>query len=113
MKVILIACLSLLLNILSFASQTIDSLINELNRSIKDAHIYDNIKLAKITKLKNLLNEQSTFNIDKRYNIIIQLYDEYKYYDYDSALVYAKELQRLANSKNVSSLIIDQQVLVQ
>src|SRR4051812_21785803 len=112
MRFILIVCLSLLYSHFSFASPHNDSLTNELNQAIRDAHIYDSIKLIRIAKLKNLLTEESLNSVDKQYDIITQIYEEYKYYNFDSALVYAKELQRLSSNKYNPSLIYDAKLKV-
>ncbi len=107
MKVILILCILLLSDSVSFASPHKDSLMDELNGAIKDAHKYDESKVADITKLQNELNKSSQNDLDQRYQINLRLYNEYKYYNYDSALVYANELQRLAYYKSDPALITD------
>ena len=107
MKAILILCILLIYDFVSFASTPSDSLTINLNQAIKDAHIYDEIKLKEITKLKNNLNEDPLNNLDTQYKINLQLYNEYKHYNYDSALVYASKLQRLANYKSNSALTTD------
>lgn len=107
MKQTFIWFLLLLYKTVCFASANTDSLINELNNAIKQAGVYDNNKLKEISKLKNLLNKRSTSSLDKQYNINLQLYDEYKYYNYDSALYYARKLQAIAHNKNNPSLLID------
>lgn len=112
MKVILILYLLLIYNSESFASPPKDSLLINLNQAIKDAYIYDESKLKEITKLKNELNEGSLNNLEKRYKINLQLYNEYKYYNYDSALVYANELKRLGHLKSNSALITDAKLKV-
>lgn len=91
----------------SLASPNTDSLINELNLAIKDAHIYDNIKLNNIAKLKNRLLQSSPGNLGAQYKLYLQLYDEYKYYNYDSALFYTKKLRQLAHNKNEPLLLMD------
>ncbi len=49
----------------SFAFQPSDSLMNELDQAIKQAGVYDHIKLQGINKLTNLLNKSSSGNFDK------------------------------------------------
>ena len=78
----------------------------ELNRAIRDAHSYDESKLKEIAELKKGLHQRSINDLDKQYDINLQLYNEYKYYSYDSALVYANELQRLAYHENNLSLLM-------
>ena len=107
MKFLLILCVLLIYDFVSFAAPHRDSLMAELNGAIKDAHIYDESKIKEISKLKNELNKRALNDLDKRYDINLQLYNEYKYYNYDSALVFASELQRLAYSKSNPALITD------
>lgn len=90
----------------SFAS-TSDTLIIALKKAINEAHLYDEIKVQRIATLKHQITNQNVTNIDKQYSINLQLYDEYKYYNYDSALVYAKALQRIATNKNNTFLLAD------
>lgn len=112
MKIIFIFCLLLLYNSVSFASPHTDSLIDELNQAIKDAEIYDNNKLKEISKLKSLVNESSKSDLSTRYDIHLKLYEEYKYYNYDSALTYAQKLQQYAEYKNNPSLLVDSKLKV-
>lgn len=107
MKQIIICFLLLLYRTVSFASPNIDSLIRELDNAIKNAQIYDNIKLHEINKLKNLLYESSASDLNNQYNIYLKLYEEYKYYNYDSALFYANKLQMESHNKNNHFLLID------
>lgn len=92
---------------MSFASPHTDSLTTELNQVIKLAQFYDESKLKEITKLKTELSECPPGNLDELYKINLQLYNEYKYYNYDSALIYASELQKLAYYEGNSALNTD------
>ena len=107
MKVALVCCLLLLFLPLSKASPHTDSLMAELNSTIKNAELYDNQKLNKVDKLKSLLHQNSTNEISRNYKIVQKIYEEYKSYNYDSALTYAKKLQQLASGINNPSLQID------
>ena len=107
MKAILIFCVLLVNGFVSFGSPHIDSLMAELNQAIKDASAYDESKLKEISKLKNELSKWPLTDFDKQYEINLQLYKEYKYYHYDSALIYAHELQRLASYKRNPAFITD------
>ncbi len=100
-------CLVLLHSSVSFASPHTDSLTRVLNQAIQDAPVYDNRKLKEISTLRALLLEIPKADFSRRYDIHQKLYETYKYYNYDSALNYAKELQQLARYKNDASLIID------
>src|SRR5665213_845022 len=87
MKQLFVSFIILLNQSVSLASPNTDSLINEVNRAIKNAHIYDSNKLNNVAKLKNQLIQSSPANLDQQYKLYLQLYEEYKYYNYDSALL--------------------------
>jgi hypothetical protein len=110
MKQVFISFLLLLLTTISFALPYTDSLINKLNNAIKQSDVYDQKKLKKISQLKSLLNENADDDINKQYNICLTLYEEYKYYNYDSAFNYTAKLRKLAGYKNDPSLIADAKV---
>lgn len=107
MKHTITCFLLLLFKTISFASPYTDSLITELNDAIKHSESYDHKKLEEISKLKKSLDTNSKNNLSSQYNIYLKLYEEYKYYNYDSALFYANKLQMAAhNQNNPSSLIV-------
>lgn len=110
MKHVFISFLLLLLPTISFASPYTDSLINKLNNAIRQSGVYDHKKLKEIEQLKSLLNENANSDINKQYNIYLTLYEEYKYYNYDSAFNYTTKLRKLAEYKNDPSLIADAKV---
>lgn len=107
MKQLSIFFLLLLYNAVSLASPDTDSLTTALHTMIKNAQVYDNGKLREIHTLKNLLLETSAIHVNDPYSVYLQLYEEYKYYNYDSALYYAGKLQTAANNKNNLSLVTD------
>jgi len=74
------------------AQNDTDSLLNVLDKTINNQIIYSNQKESKINSLKNNLKQAL---IDSRkYEIYRQLFEEYKSFKSDSALIYAqKELQ--------------------
>lgn len=84
-----------------------DSLIDRLNGAIRQANEYDNNKLKGIAALKRLLGQTSKSDLSRQYQIHLNIYEEYKYYNYDSALTYAKKLQLIAQHKNNPSLLLD------
>lgn len=107
MKFVLILYILSLCGSVSFASPHKDSLITELNQAIKNATVYDENKVKDIARIKNELNTSSLNNIKRQYDVNLKLYDEYKYYNYDTALIYANALQRTAYQKNDLSLFTD------
>ena len=116
MKPVFISCISILYHFVSIASTYTytDSLADQLNRAIKDAQVYDNKKLKDINTLKGLLGK-SVRNEQRarfQYNIYLKLYEEYKYYNYDSALAYAGKLQEFAKDDTHASLLVDAKLKV-
>jgi hypothetical protein len=107
MRIIFIVIPFLLYTTISFASPLDDSLQIELNHLIQQAPDYDKDKLHTISNLKSLLNRNDITDLNEQYNIYLKLYEEYKYYNYDSALFYAGKLKDVAYIKNDPSIIID------
>ncbi|MDQ6890968.1 MAG: hypothetical protein M3Z56_11905, partial [Bacteroidota bacterium] len=106
-KHVWISVLLLLNQSVSFAFPNTDSLVNELRQAIQDVHIYDGIKLKNIAKLKGQLLQSPAGNAGQDYKLYLQIYAEYQYYNYDSALFYTNRLQELAHNKNELSLLMD------
>ncbi|MEP6711909.1 MAG: DUF6377 domain-containing protein [Ferruginibacter sp.] len=109
MKQVFISFLMLLYQSVSLALPPSDSLITELNNSIKQTDFYDNKKLKEISQLKSLL-DGSKNDFNKQYETHLKLYNAYKYYNYDSAFAYAKKLQKFAEYRNDPSLLADAKI---
>jgi hypothetical protein len=107
MRYFVASFIALLFCFVSLASPYKDSLLNELNIAIKQSGDYDNKKLQVIAGLKQSLIASRTINIVGRYAILIRLYDEYKYYNYDSAYNCANQLRRFAENQHDPSLLAD------
>ncbi len=106
MKLAFIAFFILLFAWSSYASPDSDSLIHELNTAIRQSGEYDNKKLAVIGQLKQSVKENK--NDPKRlYEIHLNLYDAYKYYNYDSAFSYTQKLRKYAELRADPSLLAD------
>jgi len=112
MKVIFRLCLLLLAPFASFAISRTDSLSEQLNLAIKNASVYDANKLKVINTLKRLLNQSSLGDVNNQYNICLKLYEEYKYYKFDSSMIYAEKLHDLALARNSISLLTDAKLKV-
>jgi hypothetical protein len=85
----------LLINLDGYAQTAItDSLLNKLNTVLADKDRYVKQKTDRIDELKKQVGQAG--NINKKYNIYQQLYNEYKNFSYDSAYNYAKKLQATA-----------------
>ena len=80
------------------AQNDFDSLLIVLDKTVDNYKQYTIQKEATLDKLKNQLNKASTTNL--KYEICRQLYVEYTYYKYDSALIYAQKRLHLAEKLN-------------
>ena len=88
-----------LLLVLSFLScsgrnEQIDSILQELDRTIDNRWRYEQEKLQKIDRLKEELAKTDEPLVRMEY--YSALFDQYKNYQYDSAFVYAKLLEQSA-----------------
>lgn len=93
----------LLFPLLLFAQNTIDSLLNDLDKTIDNYQQYSKKKESEINTFKGLLKYTST-DLQK-YEICEKLYEEYKLYQSDSALNYAKRnLQIAVKLKDISKI---------
>ena len=110
MKYIITYFLLHLIPLISFALPTTDSLIYELNNSIKYAKFYDSQKLKTISGLHELMSKSSNNDLQSHYRGHLALYEEYKNYNYDSAFYYSKKLQNFAEYTNDLSLLADAKI---
>ena len=78
---------------------TLDSLLNVLDKTIKEADTYVQIKENKLHELKKKARKTSPFSVE-RYNLNNDIYLEYKAYSSDSALHYLNENMLLARQLN-------------
>ena len=102
----LIVCLLLVFHVLNaFAVSERDSLINELNKAISDAGLYDAEKNKRIEELKEVFEDARKDDLQSQYFTCVKLYEEYKSFKFDSAFVYAKKMEKLAAQLNDSSKI--------
>ncbi|HEX9151635.1 MAG TPA: DUF6377 domain-containing protein, partial [Flavobacterium sp.] len=88
----------LLFPVLLAAQNNSDSLLNELDKTVNNYQFYSDKKENEINKLKGLLKYTST-DLQK-YEIYGKLYSEYKSYQSDSALVYARSGFQIAKKLN-------------
>lgn len=88
----------LLFPILFFGQDNYDSLLKELDKTVDHYQFYLDRKETKIEKLKELLKYSSADF--QKYEIFDQLYYEYKAFQLDSALVYARKSFQIAQKVN-------------
>lgn len=109
-KQIIFSLLFLFFTLTSIATVFSDSLINELNKAIRQASTYDNKNLQEISNLKSSLDKTAPDDLGQQYQIHLKLYEAYKYYNYDSAFDYNRKLQKFAEYKNDPSLLADAKI---
>lgn len=83
----------------AFAGESLDSLLNVLDKTIKEADTYVQIKENKLHELKKEARKTPPFSVE-RYHLNNDIYLEYKAYSSDSALHYLNENMLLARQLN-------------
>ena len=83
----------------ALAGESLDSLLNVLDKTIKEADTYVQIKENKLHELKKEARKTPPFSVE-RYNLNNDIYLEYKAYSSDSALHYLYENMLLARQLN-------------
>src|SRR3569833_319538 len=76
----------------AYANKPYDSLLVKLDNVLDNKAAFDRDKTSRIEKLELSLNNNS--DVNNHYNIYLQLYDEYKSFNYDKAFYYAQKLQQ-------------------
>lgn len=77
------------------ANQGYDSLLNKLNTVLDKKKDYDEEKIRRINNLKKQLNDDDSPDLNKRYGIYLELYNEYKSFNYAEAFSYTQKLQQV------------------
>ena len=92
---LLLAILTIVLSFESSVQQSdVNAKLKELDETIEKQEQYSKPKELRI---KNLIEElQISEGRSNEFNICNQLFEEYKFYQYDSAYVYARKLESLA-----------------
>ncbi|MEL1241569.1 DUF6377 domain-containing protein [Flavobacterium flavipallidum] len=88
----LIICFPVLL----YSQDEMNSLLDELDTTLNKSEFYHNKKEAEINKLSSLL--KLTSSKTQKYEIYQKLYNEYRAYQSDSALNYARRSLKVANT---------------
>jgi len=86
------------------AAENIDSLLKVLDEVVVNRQQYSNKKEEELHNLKELL--RITTSTQQRFIVCGQLFDEYFYYQKDSALVYAKKRLKIAKQLKDDNLIV-------
>lgn len=81
-----------------------DTISQHLNKLLDNKEMYMQVKEQKISEMKKMLDTPNISDI-QRYDINVQLYDQYKTYISDSAIHFVKENLQIAYDLNDVSLI--------
>lgn len=94
----------------SIGAREIKDILDELDKTIERREIFSSQKERRISELRNELGDarpEEVFPLSRK------LFDEYKYYQYDSAYHYARRLESLASdSGNENETVIAQSALL-
>lgn len=104
MKRFLFFLISFILSV-SIQANEIDSLLNVLDRTVDNSQLYSNQKEEQINKFKELI--QYSTSDDQKYPIYGKLFEEYRSFNSDSALVYARKKLELAEKLRNQQYLID------
>ncbi|HTI09410.1 MAG TPA: DUF6377 domain-containing protein [Puia sp.] len=74
----------------------INTTLGDLNQAIEAATRYDQEKLKHIDGLKSSFSDTKKDDLPLLFSRYLQLYEEYKVFNYDSAFQYARNLQEIA-----------------
>ena len=84
--------------------------LNELNQAIEASDKFDQQKLANIQALKRPFPDNRNGDLPVLFSRYLQLYEEYKVFNYDSAFHYARELHETALRLDDPSRIVSAQL---
>lgn len=87
-----------------------DSLFIKLKNTIESSPKYDAEKIGEINGLKSSLQSLPKNDLYGQYQIIRTLYSEYKIFNYDSAFLYVRKLQKISYQMQSPALIEDSKV---
>jgi hypothetical protein len=82
------------------ANQRYDSLLNKLNTVLDKKKDYDEEKIRRINNLKKQLNDDDSPDLNKRHGVYLELYNEYKSFNYAEAFSYTQKLQQVGRLLN-------------
>lgn len=97
MRRILITFLAFFSSLVLAGNNEIDSLLSVLDKTIEESKTYMEAKELRINSLKSLL-ENTNVGKEQEYSVNIQIYNEYRTYTIDSALLYLNHSLDIAES---------------
>jgi hypothetical protein len=84
----------------AFAVGNADTLLVKLNNILDKKKTFDAEKIKRIESLQHDLNNAKSTDLKRRYEIYLNLYNEYKTFNYDEAFNYAQKVQLIGHRLN-------------
>jgi len=75
-----------------------DTLLQQLNHAVENKAQYDTVKLKRIAAYQRELTKAPDLNT--QYDICLNLYNEFKAFNYNKAFMYSRKLQQLGQQLN-------------
>ena len=101
MKRLFLALVLTLQSILSFSNPVRDSLLNELEQTLKNRDTYFKQKSQRIELLSNQFHKvRNSLNYNAEFDICLKLFNEYESFTYDSAYYYINKARIVASQLN-------------
>lgn len=87
---------------LSVLGQNIATLEKEFDVILQKEEYYHQIRLKNINKIKHALNDKNIFNQQSLFDVHYEIFEQYKKFQSDSALVYIQKCSSILGEKNDS-----------
>jgi hypothetical protein len=105
MKKVLLFTVCLAYTLTVFAQKDHSARLAELNKVIEQKDVFDAAKARRIKVLQAQLDGLKTTDLIKKYNTCLNLYNEYKTFNYEKSFEYALKLQQLGQQLGDSSKV--------
>jgi tetratricopeptide (TPR) repeat protein len=92
--------LTLLLPLMAFPQSGPDAMLTTLTAVIDSSQHYDTQKAQRIANIKSAFTSRNDTSLQIQYSFYLQLYTEYRIFNFDTAFLYAKKLEDIAQQIN-------------
>lgn len=96
MRILVFLILLMRVSFSGFAGKPIEADFKKLDQELDKKKVYDSQKKISIRRLTLLLKNTPSANLQNQFKLYVQLYNQYKSYQFDSAFVYSGKLQNLS-----------------
>lgn len=90
----------LLYSLAGFSQSGSDDLLAKLSGVIDSAQYYDSQKTRRIADIKSAYTSRNDTSLPIQYNYYLHLYGEYRIFNFDTAFLFAKKLESIAQQMN-------------